>query len=279
VLAGDCEELWECRLDAIRAQYADLYALFDRFDADGGLIRLYGNHDVAWRDRRFVGRAFPWARAAPVYDEALRLTCPSGTIFLTHGHQGELFSDILWPLARFAVRHLWAMLQRLYGWSSEGPVRRIGTRNQRERHYYHWAKAKRILFIAGHTHRAMFGSHSKLDRLREERDALIHAAASATPGGAALEQACADVRKKQREIRQCLQEEFDGKPDPRFEKAGPAVPCYFNSGCCVYNNGMTALELSNGTIRLVKWNRRTKDRAVYEEDSLRELFVRIKLAE
>jgi hypothetical protein len=32
------------------------------------------------------------------------------------------------------------------------------------------------------------------------------------------------------------------------------LPCYFNSGCGLYTDGMTALEIDDDNIRLVKWD-------------------------
>ena len=33
------------------------------------------------------------------------------------------------------------------------------------------------------------------------------------------------------------------------------LPCYFNTGCGLYSNGITAIEIDDDNIRLVKWHR------------------------
>jgi len=32
-------------------------------------------------------------------------------------------------------------------------------------------------------------------------------------------------------------------------------PCYFNSGCCLYESGVTCIELEDDYIKLMKWNK------------------------
>lgn len=42
------------------------------------------------------------------------------------------------------------------------------------------------------------------------------------------------------------------------------MPPYFNDGCCIFNDGMTCLEIVNSEITLVKWDIKTnKDRVFY----------------
>jgi hypothetical protein len=36
------------------------------------------------------------------------------------------------------------------------------------------------------------------------------------------------------------------------ERAGEPLPCYFNTGCALYTDGITAIEISDREIRLVK---------------------------
>ena len=39
------------------------------------------------------------------------------------------------------------------------------------------------------------------------------------------------------------------------EPEGEPLPCYFNSGCALYTDGLTTIELEHDTIRLVKWDK------------------------
>jgi hypothetical protein len=51
-------------------------------------------------------------------------------------------------------------------------------------------------------------------------------------------------------------------------------PCYFNSGCCCFDNGaITGLEISEGVLRLVEWKMKEEkmQRIILEEAPLEEL--------
>jgi hypothetical protein len=57
------------------------------------------------------------------------------------------------------------------------------------------------------------------------------------------------------------------------------LPCYFNTGCGVYSDGFTAIEIESDFIRLAKWNRDSSqgalDRQIYNEDKLSNLLKKI----
>ena len=274
ILLGDGEELWECNFPAVKSTYAEIFEVYHQFAVAHRLHRLYGNHDIFWRNAKYVRKFLPDRNPPPVIHEALLLKATEGSIFLTHGHQGEFFSDCLWPVSRLIVRYIWRPLQNLFGWNTRA-AENIKKRSKRENEYYQWAKKHRVLFIAGHTHRAMFGSSSKLDRLRRDLAQLEKESASPARTPDALDVDTRMVRTKQQEIQDALAKDFRGVEELRFESEQIAVPCYFNSGCCSYDDGLTALEINGGTIRLVKWDQHTEQSTVYEEDSLRDLFSRI----
>lgn len=266
---GDIEELWECDFPDVQRAYGELYDIEKRFFEAGRLYRVFGNHDIFWKNTdyllRFLRPVFPGI----IIHEALRLEAPEGTIFLTHGHQGELFSHRLWRFSRFVVRRIWRPIQRLIRIPSTGAAHNIKKRNQRELEYYRWASARRLLFIAGHTHRAMFASLSEIDRLRASLDALISRHDTPDISNA--------VKTKEDELRAEISKQFADQPEPLFQLEGEPSPCYFNDGCCSYTTGLTAIEIDQGRIRLVKWDRNTSLRTVYEEEDLLSLFKKIRL--
>jgi hypothetical protein len=52
------------------------------------------------------------------------------------------------------------------------------------------------------------------------------------------------------------------------------VPCYFNSGCCCFEDGtITGIEIEKDFIRLIKWNYQNKapTRVVAEEALMMEI--------
>ena len=277
---GDYEELWECDFPDIHYKYSAINDLEAKFAKKKKLYRIFGNHDIFWRNETFFENHLKDVLPGIKIHESLLLKGKDGDIFLTHGHQGELFSDVLWPVGRFFVRKFWKPLQRLFFIRNTGAARNIKKRNMKEQMYYQWAKNKGLLFIAGHTHRAMFGSLSKIDRLRMELDDYISKASKFNKTTKTYKNIIKDINKKKNELQARIKKEFKNKTVPIFEETGIFSPCYFNDGCCCYTDGITAIELDKGSIRLVKWDRKGKpgDPAVYEQEDLRDVFIRIQIA-
>lgn len=275
ISVGDAEELWECDFPAIIAYYPDVYAAEKRFLDARRLTRICGNHDIFWRNQRFIARYLKPALPGINMCEALLLAGKNGeTIFIAHGHQGEFFSDLLWPVTRVIVRSVWKPLQRLLRIPSTHAARNIKKRNKKEQAYYAWAKERKVLFIAGHTHRAMFSSLSELDRLRMAIDQAQQELAGLAPRTLEHQRMIEKIRTKEEELARNTAKYFRGRSVPRLDEPDALVPCYFNAGCCSYTTGMTAVEIDCGTIRLVKWDRSGK-RTVYEEADLGEVLRRI----
>lgn len=264
---GDIEELWECDFPKVHKTYRELYNIEKRFFETGRLYRVFGNHDIFWKNADYLQSFLKPIFPGITIDEALRLEAPEGTIFLAHGHQGELFSHRLWRFSRFLVRHIWKPIQRLLHIPSTGAAVNIKKRNKKELEYYNWAKARRLIFIAGHTHRAMFASLSEIDRLRSSLDALISSHWTADNHDT--------VEASKAKLQAELAKQFRDLPEPLFQPGGEASPCYFNDGCCSYTTGLTAIEIDQGKIRLVKWDRRTSLRRIYEEEDMLFLFKKI----
>ncbi len=268
ISVGDTEELWECDFDKIFDLNKEIYDMERRFFLEGRLIRIFGNHDRFWNIKSFREKNSIFSDME--IPEAILI---NDKIFITHGHQGEIESDILWPLSRWIVRNIWKPFQRLTGIPSTSPSQNWKVRDKREEFYYSWAKKRKILFIAGHTHRAMFESLSKIDRLRMKIEEL-----EKSLEGLAEERRTfvrEEIEKINEEIEKSLLENRDGKLEKRLEKEIP-VPCYFNSGCCIYPNGMTGIEIEEGIIRLVKWEREDGViRKILEEEVIDKILSKI----
>jgi hypothetical protein len=68
------------------------------------------------------------------------------------------------------------------------------------------------------------------------------------------------------QIERKLEEEKEkGRLIDPLDPDTPALPCYFNTGCGLYSDGITALEIANGTMRLVKWSREASEAEECEE--------------
>lgn len=252
---GDGEELWKYDVEQVldeKTGHPQALALEAAFHADkpDRYLRIVGNHDDLWRSpgrvTRYLGTLFP---DLVVY-EGVRLTicddfdgAPLGDIFLVHGNQGTADSDKFSWLSHPALHYVVRPLQRKFGFSTATPA--VDWTNRREGQdtaMFRWAAARRVMLIAGHTHRPIFPGATpdpKLDLHPDEIKRLLAATTdSETRAGlrADLEYALAEIRRV--------------VPPPAVD----SPPCYFNTGCCCYGDGdLTAIEISGGQIRLVRW--------------------------
>ena len=128
---GDGDELWENRsMEQIIETHGDIFSLLSRFHACGRLYMLYGNHDIIKKDRRYVVSRYtaypsccgnnPQLARQPLLPDIhfhagiiLENALPEGArnVYLTHGHQADLFNSTLWRFSRFLVRYLWKPLE------------------------------------------------------------------------------------------------------------------------------------------------------------------------
>ncbi len=273
VLAGDIEEAWESSPEEIAAQYGKtVFALERKFNEKGKnyYIRLLGNHDD-FLARPGAVRGFLEPLVGPLQvHPALKL---GKNIFVVHGHQGELFSYHLAFLGKAAARFIWKPLQIVFGLTVEPFIENQIKRNNRDRLLSSWAESRGMLLISGHHHRAVFKSKNETHFIREAIDRV----------------------KKSRDefdlayILPYLQHKLQVSRKWPQTKGAPSGSRYFNCGCAVYRNGLTAIEITGGQIRLVKWeysdsyprNEVTAlekvlriERRVFASESLSELGIR-----
>lgn len=203
---GDGDELWENRnINDILEVHEDTFLLLSKFYKQNRLYMIYGNHDMVKKSKSFCKNKF-----CNFYDKKqninfsffpdiiiresllLRYKQNLGEIFLLHGHQGDLINDTLWPLGRWIVRYLWQPLESIGFHAPTNPSISHKQRNKIEFSLAEYAKEKKSILIAGHTHR------------------------------------------------------------PVFSTAGDSL--YFNDGSCVSTGSITGIEITKGTISLIKWS-------------------------
>lgn len=250
ILLGDIEELWQFDLNKIRERYgATIYKQLRAFPRHR-LYRVFGNHDYDWEvppDPARPARQNHLGQAV----EALKL---GRHILLAHGHQADPHeSRAHWWYRRLAVR-LFKIIEplvvRLFGFQNESAAQSQRPRDY-ERKLYQWAKANQMMLICGHTHRAIFASLSYAERLQ-----LKMAALEEQMNATSDEELLADLTEQLKTLRAELEQEKQRKGMiAPVEANGKPLPIYFNSGCALYNDGLTNLEIADGKIRLVKWHR------------------------
>ncbi len=277
IVLGDSEELWENSMEQVNKHYASL--IRDEIalaleGPNGKKIRIWGNHDkeVSLRWFRWSSgslSSLEWEKVD--YRECL---CLGPDIFLIHGHQGRFFEDKAWRLSRWAVQFIWKTIQKILHIGIDGPAENFALREYLETKYYHWAKARKVLLVCGHTHQAIFASLTHYDRLQMDIKRL-ESELSKTPSEQ-RSKLTSQIEDKRQHIQEILWQRLGYTPKSFETPADQALPCYFNSGCCGYTNGITCLEIDMGEIRLIKWQRDTKQRRILVEDHLQTILETIK---
>jgi len=266
ILLGDVEELWEQGFKEVEKTYKDIMQLEGSFPA-GRYYRIYGNHDDDWMsDRKVRKKLAPYMPTGAVYEairfELVNTSRSVGTMLLLHGHQGTFESDKIRWIARWAVR-VYRFIQRLTGIGKTTPAKDACLRGKHDTEMYEWVvQQSKVVLVCGHTHRPVWSSRNHLQKLQAELREL-----RAEPD-----------TKEQRKLINTKEAEVQR----RKEKSKPCEdtiktsPVYFNTGCCKFDDGdITGIEIEDGTIRLIKWSSKNKQRRELEQEQLVKIFSHI----
>ena len=267
ILMGDIEELWQFNFIEIHDKYdKSIYKLLRSFK-DNRVHRIFGNHDNDWKR----------PPTDPIlYNENIQHGAPEAIklgddIFLVHGHQGDKICDRKTWESRYLARKLKSLVS---AGKVVGVSNRLATKSQipgnREKLYYDWAKENNVFLICGHTHNAIFASRLYYWWLKDQ------------------------IKKKAKKLKKSLQdkvkrwelkeeikkhnidlhiEERMGRHYNRISPTRKPLPCYFNTGCGHFNDGITNIEIEGDKIRLIKWWRNKEERreVLWNEESLSNL--------
>ena len=173
---GDGDELWEYKnFSVIRLAHSDVFTVIKKFYDAGRFIMLYGNHNIFLKSKRFIKENY-----FQYYDEynQIRVDLFRGlkpkeaiilkhkktkqTIFVLHGHQGDIMNDQLWVFSMLLLRYLWRYLHIVGFGNPTSPARNLYKRHKVEKVYSRWIEKHKMMLICGHTHRPKF---PKLDEL------------------------------------------------------------------------------------------------------------------
>jgi len=288
IIAGDAEDLWEERPQAVLSSYRRVFESEARFYPER-YVRVHGNHDNLWQSayqrEKYLNEFFPGiefhdgilfsvsgdapqSKAPPQLPAAPQLrdaSQPGGEILLVHGHQGTLDSDRNASFSQFLVRNVYRIFQLVTGLGRSSPASDACLRALHDTMLYRWASEKeRLILIAGHTHRPVWSSRTHLEKLMGELHSLLETPPTERPP---------DFVEKVRQLREDIK--VRARKYPPCNDSVKTRPCYFNTGCCRYADGdVTGIELADGEIRLIKWgfSEGKSRRAVLESAPLTEIF-------
>lgn len=260
---GDCEELWEATPKTVIEK--NRLTLFEEatFLLKERYYRIFGNHDLEWK---YAPQQNTYLK--PVFGENLKVfegvllqtiyNNKTFSIFLTHGHQGDMKSDGN-AFSKWVIAAIWTPIQRYLEIRLDSVSDSFELVNKHNIIMYDWSSTQQdIIFISGHTHKPVFASLDHIDRINKQ---LLKARAENNQ--VAVTTLEADLKKRE--------QEYAGK---KFLKT-MAHPSYFNTGCCCFSDGdITGIEICDGFIRLVKWHNKegAGKRIVLEESPLFYIF-------
>jgi UDP-2,3-diacylglucosamine pyrophosphatase LpxH len=247
LLNGDIEELHKFSMKKIVMRWKKIYRLLERFQRKNKLIRTLGNHDYTLKDRKK-------ALFGTLLRDACKLRWNNNDLFIFHGHQAGFHNSIVHWVARFSIRYIGNPL----GIKNYSVAFNSRKKYRVERRVYDFARKKKILAIIGHTHRPLFDSLSRIDSLKFkiEKYCRIYPTAKEPKKSDLAEK----IKRYKEELQPLLAKEKNPRQRNSLYGMDPVVPCIFNSGCCIGKNGITAIEINNGSIQLVYWfdRRRTE---------------------
>ena len=169
---GDGDELWENRsMEQIIDVHSNAFWMLARFYEQGRLYLLFGNHDMVKKNTRYTDKtcssyfcterqgAAPLFPSLAVQEGYILEDCLLGaSIYLTHGHQADLWNSVFWRLSRFLVRYLWKPLEHIGFLDPTSAAKNYKVKEKTERRLAAWAKAHSCVLICGHTHRPTLGT-------------------------------------------------------------------------------------------------------------------------
>ncbi len=252
IILGDAEELWEESIETVVSAHREVFESEARFHQHGRYLRVFGNHDSNWASKGQVEthlhKFFPGLKVHEGlvfrYEDADPEN--SGEIFMVHGHQGTLDSEFFAPLARRVVRAVWRTVQILIKNTGKTPGNTADLRGKHDTLMYEWARKQgKLLLIAGHTHRSVWSSKTLVEQKQIQLEAL-QIANNITP--------IPDYETQRQAIRTRIKALLLSENNQLKRDTIKTEGVYFNSGCCCFNNGqVTAYELVDNELKLVRW--------------------------
>lgn len=240
VLNGDVEELQRFQVNKIVGQWKQVYDLFNAFNEKGAFYKTIGNHDLELQ----LMKNLPFEYK---HYESLKLGFGKNHLFVFHGHQASKKYQEHNELIGFTLKYFANPL----GIKSYSVSHSSQKQYKIEKRVYGFSAFNKVVSIIGHTHRPLFESLHKVDRLKYKIEQLCRDFADASQE--AYEVIKREIKSHKKELKQYYRENKDHSFQSYVYNTLFHIPCVFNSGCVVGKRGMTCLEIEEDKIRLVHW--------------------------
>ncbi|MCX6582456.1 MAG: metallophosphoesterase family protein [Candidatus Aminicenantes bacterium] len=259
ILLGDIEEGLGDSLKEAVEHYKNTFECEKRFVREKRYFRIYGNHDHDWKNPEKRKLLSPLLGDIEVYPAVM----VGDKIIAAHGHEGDLFGDELRGFTKVILRLFRKFIDRLTG-KKTSPAQNYKNRKKREEYLFEWARENHLLLITGHTHRPMFESYSPIYYLKKQKTLQNEALKLPEKDHPNRAELITSIESIDAHIR-FFEENFPN--DKEFIVENLELPYYFNSGSCIFNNGITAIEIDSGIIRLVWWKKTADGKIVADRTS------------
>ena len=168
---GDGDELWEnLSFSSILNAHKNVYMLMKRFHDEERLHMIWGNHDMVYRDHKYVEKhlsTFFDPKTGHNEDLFCNIKYHEGLVlehvktkqelFLCHGHQADWWNYLFWKWSRFMVRVLWKPLNVMGIADPTSPAKNYKELIKVEKRTKQWINSNNnLITIVGHTHRPRF---------------------------------------------------------------------------------------------------------------------------
>lgn len=240
ILNGDVEELQRFKIQKIFNQWKGIYKLFDLFHEKEALYKLIGNHDLELLMMRDLPFFYP-------HYESLRLRYKDECLFVFHGHQASKKYQEHNELIGFTLKYFANPL----GIKSYSVSHSSQKQYRIEKRAYGFSSFSKVVSIIGHTHRPLFESLDKVERLKYKIEQLCRDFVSAVE--TEQDEIKRNIKSHKKELKRHHRRNSGHSFQNYIYNTLFHIPCVFNSGCVVGKRGMTCLEIEDNTIRLVHW--------------------------
>jgi predicted phosphodiesterase len=240
VLNGDVEELQRFSLKKIQKSWEDVYDIFRKFNKKNKLFKIIGNHDLAL--------CLPQKNTTEFQlHHSITLQSEFGDILIFHGHQASMTYKKLNKIVGYTLKYL-ANPLRIRNYSVAHDSRKQYTIEKR---VYHHASFRKRVSVIGHTHRPLFESLTKAERLKYKIEQLCRVYLKAKDKNKKIIKKVIKSHKK--ELKKIFSHQNNVNFHSNIYHSIFHVPCLFNSGCVIGKRGITCLEIEGQNISLVHW--------------------------